>query len=106
MTTTAETIDEAAPVEARPVSSTWRRRLVVVATVGLLLVVAYLGASLVAPQTVPRPIVLPRPASSVTYDDCNGRTGTRTTEQWERTGPFWTAVRFRVGGLCIDQPPG
>lgn len=32
-------------------------------------------------------------------EDCDGRP-IEVTEQWERTGPFWTLTTFRLGGDC------
>jgi len=74
------------------------RTAVVVVAVSAL----YLALSLAAPRTVPRLAALPKPAPDrVTYEDCNGHRGARTTERWEQVGAFWVLSTFELGGGCI-----
>ena len=64
--------------------------------VGLALVVCVL-LSLVRPSTVPRAVVLPKPAASTWYDGCNwhGRS-------YERSGPLWTPIEDMTTRACPE----
>lgn len=80
-----------------------RRRILRLIGMGAIVVVLFVGFGLAFPRTVPRLAIFPAPPTRVTYDTCNGQRGAKTTERWERSGPFWTSARFRIGGGCIDQ---
>jgi len=90
--------------EAAPDRSRSRSPLATACGIAVIATLAYLGLSFAIPRSVPRLAVLPKPAASSThYDDCNGRPGSRVTEQWERSGPIWTLTIIRLGGECIPE---
>jgi hypothetical protein len=78
-----------------------RSRLPKVAVAVLAGLALYLALSLAVPHVVPRLAVLPKPAGRVTYEDCNGHRGARTSEVWEQRGAIWVLATFTLGGECI-----
>jgi hypothetical protein len=64
----------------------------------------YVGLSFAAPREVPRLAIFPSPGGPVTFQqDCSGGDGRTVSEEWERTGPFWTLSTFRAGGGCLPE---
>lgn len=80
------------------------RRVALVLRVAAAVVAAttlYVALSIVAPRSVPRSVLLPRPAEAYSYyEECDGQPNVRVTESWRRSGLFWSLTVVRVGGGC------
>ena len=101
MTSAAEDLQPDGSVLAAPEDPGRHGRLAMVAIAVVVGLVVYLGLSLAVPHVVPRLSVLPKPADRVTYEDCDGHRGARTSEVWEQRGAIWVVAKFTHGGACI-----
>ncbi|MFN8051108.1 MAG: hypothetical protein U0Q22_06735 [Acidimicrobiales bacterium] len=86
------TIDETTTEESE-VDPARRSPIRHVVRVASAVVILYLGASLVAPGSVPRPTFLPKPAAGAPRQDraCGGPGNTKTPDWVARDG-FWRPV--------------